>query len=106
MTFARITGTGSYLPDQIVTDKDLEKTVDTTDQWIRERTGIEQRHIAVKGQTTVDLAEQAALRAIEAAGIAAADIDLIVFATSTPNKIFPSSLYSAGAPGHSRLSRF
>jgi 3-oxoacyl-[acyl-carrier-protein] synthase-3 len=91
MTFARITGTGSYLPDQIVTNKDLEKTVDTTDQWIRERTGIEQRHIAVKGQTTVDLAEQAALRAIEAAGIAAADIDLIVFATSTPNKIFPSS---------------
>jgi len=91
MTFARITGTGSYLPDQIVTDKDLEKTVDTTDQWIRERTGIEQRHIAVKGQTTVDLAEQAALRAIEAAGIDAADIDLIVFATSTPNKIFPSS---------------
>ncbi|AKO52504.1 3-oxoacyl-ACP synthase [Marinobacter psychrophilus] len=91
MTFARITGTGSYLPDQIVTNKDLEKTVDTTDQWIRERTGIEQRHIAVKGQTTVDLAEQAALRAIEAAGIDAADIDLIVFATSTPNKIFPSS---------------
>ena len=91
MTFARITGTGSYLPDQIVTNKDLEKTVDTTDQWIRERTGIEQRHIAVKGQTTVDLAEQAALRAIEAAGIDAADIDLIVFATSTPNKVFPSS---------------
>ena len=91
MTFARITGTGSYLPDQIVTNKDLEKTVDTTDQWIRERTGIEQRHIAVKGQTTVDLAEQAALRAIEAAGINAADIDLIVFATSTPNKVFPSS---------------
>jgi 3-oxoacyl-[acyl-carrier-protein] synthase-3 len=91
MTFARITGTGSYLPDQIVTNKDLEKTVDTTDQWIRERTGIEQRHIAVKGQTTVDLAEQAALRAIEAAGINAEDIDLIVFATSTPNKVFPSS---------------
>ncbi|MCM0612108.1 ketoacyl-ACP synthase III [Marinobacter sediminum] len=91
MTFARITGTGSYLPDNIVTNKDLEKMVDTTDQWIRERTGIEQRHIAVEGQTTVDLAEHAARNAIEAAGIDARDIDLIVFATSTPDKIFPSS---------------
>lgn len=91
MTFARITGTGSYLPDNIVTNKDLEKMVDTTDQWIRERTGIERRHIAVEGQTTVDLAEQAAKNAIEAAGIQAQDIDLIVFATSTPDKIFPSS---------------
>ena len=113
MTFARITGTGSYLPDQIVTNKDLEKTVDTTDQWIRERTGIEQRHIAVKGQTTVDLAEQAALRAIEAAGIYAADIDLIVFATSTPNKVFPSSacilqaclLYTSPSPRDLSTSR-
>ncbi|PTB99608.1 3-oxoacyl-ACP synthase [Marinobacter sp. Z-F4-2] len=91
MTFARITGTGSYLPENIVTNKDLEKMVDTTDQWIRERTGIERRHIAVEGQTTVDLAEQAAKNAIDAAGISAQDIDLIVFATSTPDKIFPSS---------------
>ena len=91
MTFARITGTGSYLPDNVVTNKDLEKMVDTSDQWIRERSGIEQRHIALADQTTVDLAEQAALRAIEAAGIKARDIDLIVFATSTPDKIFPSS---------------
>ncbi|WP_309044500.1 beta-ketoacyl-ACP synthase III [Marinobacter sediminicola] len=91
MTFARIAGTGSYLPENIVTNKDLEKSVDTTDKWIRERTGIEQRHIAVKGQTTVDLAEQAALNAIDAAGIDASEIDLIVFATSTPDKIFPSS---------------
>jgi 3-oxoacyl-[acyl-carrier-protein] synthase-3 len=91
MTFARITGTGSYLPDNIVTNKDLEKMVDTTDQWIRERTGIEKRHIAIEGQTTVDLAEQAAKNAIAAAGIKAEDIDLIVFATSTPDKIFPSS---------------
>lgn len=91
MTYARITGTGGYLPDNVVTNLELEKTVDTTDQWIRERTGIEQRHIAVEGQTTVDLAEQASLRAIEAAGINAKDIDLIVFATSTPDKIFPSS---------------
>jgi 3-oxoacyl-[acyl-carrier-protein] synthase-3 len=87
MTFARITGTGSYLPDNIVTNKDLEKMVDTTDQWIRERTGIERRHIAIEGQTTVDLAEQAAKNAIDAAGIQAEDIDLIVFATSTPDKI-------------------
>ena len=56
MTFARIAGTGSYLPENIVTNKDLEQMVDTTDQWIRERTGIEQRHIAVEGQTTVDVA--------------------------------------------------
>ncbi|MDX1458747.1 MAG: beta-ketoacyl-ACP synthase III [Marinobacter sp.] len=90
MTYARIAGTGSYLPDNVVTNKDLEKMVDTTDQWIRERTGIERRHIAVDGQTTVDLAEQAALRAIEAADISAQDIDLIVFATSTPDKVFPS----------------
>jgi 3-oxoacyl-[acyl-carrier-protein] synthase III len=91
MTFARITGTGSYLPDNVVTNKDLEKMVDTSDQWIRERSGIEQRHIALADQTTVDLAEQACVRAIEAAGVRAEDIDLIVFATSTPDKIFPSS---------------
>lgn len=90
MTFARIAGTGSYLPDNIVTNRDLEQKVDTSDQWIRERTGIEQRHIALPGQSTVDLAEQAALRAIEAAGIEVTDIDLIVFATTTPDKVFPS----------------
>ena len=90
MTFARIAGTGSYLPENIVTNQDLEKMVDTTDQWIRERTGIERRHIAVEGQTTVDLAEPAARQAIEAAGIEPGDIDLIIFATSTPDKIFPS----------------
>ncbi|MBO6849811.1 MAG: ketoacyl-ACP synthase III [Marinobacter sp.] len=91
MTFARITGTGSYLPDNVVTNKDLEKMVDTSDQWIRERSGIEQRHIALDDQSTVDLAEQAARNAIDAAGIDAREIDLIVFATSTPDKIFPSS---------------
>ena len=91
MTYARITGTGGYLPDNVMTNHDLEKIVDTTDQWIRERTGIEQRHIAVEGQTMVDLAEMAARRAIEAADIDAQDIDLIILATSTPDKIFPSS---------------
>ena len=91
MSFARIIGTGGYLPSNVVTNHDLEKLVDTSDQWIRERTGIEQRHIAVEGETTVDLAEQASRNAIEAAGIDASDIDLIIFATSTPDKIFPSS---------------
>ncbi|BES71346.1 ketoacyl-ACP synthase III [Marinobacter nanhaiticus D15-8W] len=90
MPYARIIGTGSYLPEKALTNKDMEKMVDTTDQWIRERTGIERRHIAAEGETTVDLAEQASLKAIEAAGIDVQDIDLIVFATSTPDKIFPS----------------
>ena len=91
MSFARIIGTGGYLPSNVVTNHDLEKLVDTSDQWIRERTGIEQRHIAVEGETTVALAEQASRNAIEAAGIDASEIDLIIFATSTPDKIFPSS---------------
>jgi 3-oxoacyl-[acyl-carrier-protein] synthase-3 len=89
--FARIAGTGSYLPENVLTNKDLESMVDTSDQWIRERTGIVKRHIAVDGQTTCDLAEQAARRAIEAAGRRAEDIDLIVVATTTPDKIFPST---------------
>ena len=91
MSYARIIGTGSYLPENIVTNKDLEKFVETSDQWIRERTGIEQRHIARDDETTVDLAEKASRMAIEAAGIDPSEIDLIVFATSTPDKIFPSS---------------
>jgi 3-oxoacyl-[acyl-carrier-protein] synthase-3 len=89
--FARIAGTGSYLPDKVLTNKDLESMVDTSDQWIRERTGIVKRHIAGDEQTTCDLAEQAARRAIEAAGLATEDIDLIVVATTTPDKIFPST---------------
>jgi 3-oxoacyl-[acyl-carrier-protein] synthase-3 len=91
VSFARIIGTGGYLPSNVVTNHDLEKVVDTSDQWIRERTGIEQRHIAVEGETTVDLAEHASRNAIEAAGIDASEIDLIIFATSTPDRIFPSS---------------
>ncbi|WP_336368275.1 beta-ketoacyl-ACP synthase III [Marinobacter sp. C2H3] len=91
MTYARIAGTGAYLPEKVLTNQDLESLVETSDEWIRERTGIEQRHIAADGQTTVDLAEHAARQAIDAAGLKPADIDLIVFATSTPDKIFPSS---------------
>jgi 3-oxoacyl-[acyl-carrier-protein] synthase-3 len=90
-TYARITGTGSCLPDRVLTNKDLETMVDTTDQWIRERTGILKRHVAEPGQTTCDLAEQAARRALEAAGKQARDVDLIVLATTTPDKIFPST---------------
>ncbi len=91
MTYSRIIGTGSYLPDNVVTNQDLEKFVDTSDQWIRERTGIRQRHIASDGETTCDLAEQAARRAMEAAGKGPGDIDLIVLATTTPDQVFPST---------------
>ena len=89
--YSRIIGTGGYLPEKILTNVDLEKMVETSDEWIRERTGIEQRHIAAEGQTTCDLAEQASLRALEMAGIDASKIDMIVVATTTPDKIFPST---------------
>jgi 3-oxoacyl-[acyl-carrier-protein] synthase-3 len=88
--YSRIAGTGSYLPEQVVTNFDLEKRMDTTDEWIRTRTGIERRHIAAEGQTTVDMAEQAARRAIEAAGVTPAEIDLIIFGTTTPDLVFPN----------------
>ncbi|MGE0081623.1 MAG: beta-ketoacyl-ACP synthase III [Thiohalomonadaceae bacterium] len=91
MKYSRIIGTGGYLPDKVLTNQDLERMVDTTDEWIRERTGIEERHIAADGQTTCDLAEQAARRAMEAAGVGAADIDLVIVATTTPDRVFPST---------------
>ncbi|KRG70853.1 beta-ketoacyl-ACP synthase III [Pseudoxanthomonas dokdonensis] len=89
--YSRIAGTGSYLPEKVLTNDDLSKMVDTSDEWIRTRTGIEERHIAADGQTTSDLAYQAALRAMEAAGIGAADLDMIVVGTTTPDLIFPST---------------
>ncbi len=89
--YSRIIGTGGYLPEKILTNADLEKMVDTNDEWIRERTGIQQRHIAAEGQTTCDLAEQATLKALEMSGIDASTIDLIIVATTTPDKIFPST---------------
>ncbi len=90
MTFAKIAGTGSYLPKRILTNAELESMVETTDEWIVARTGIKERHIAAEGEFTSDLACQAAKNAIESAGINATDIDLIVVATTTPDKIFPS----------------
>ncbi len=91
MTYARIIGTGSYLPEKVMTNEELATFVDTSDAWIRERSGIGQRHIAAEGETTVDLAEHASRRAIEAAGLQPEDIDLIVMATTTPDQVFPSS---------------
>ena len=90
MIHSRIAGTGSYLPERVVTNHDLEKMVDTTDEWIRTRTGIERRHIAAPGETTVDLAEHAARRALEAAGVAPEAVDFIAFGTTTPDLIFPN----------------
>lgn len=90
MIYSRVAGTGSYLPKKIITNHDLEKMVDTTDEWIRTRTGIERRHVAAEGETTVDLAEHAARRALEAAGVAPADVDFIAFGTTTPDLVFPN----------------
>jgi 3-oxoacyl-[acyl-carrier-protein] synthase-3 len=91
MTFARIGGTGSYLPENVVTNKDLEKRIDTSDDWIRERTGIKRRHIAADDELTSDLGVQAARKAMEMAGVGPDDIDLIVVGTTTPDKVFPST---------------
>ncbi|MDL1866214.1 ketoacyl-ACP synthase III [Betaproteobacteria bacterium PRO4] len=89
--YSRIIGTGSYLPEKILTNQDLESMVDTSDEWIRTRTGIEQRHIAAEGQMASDLALKASQNAIDAAGLQAKDIDLIIVATTTPDMIFPST---------------
>jgi len=91
MKFSRITGTGGYLPDRILSNHDLEKMVDTTDEWIQERTGIKQRHIAAEGETTADLGAKAARLAMQMAAKTADDIDLIIVATTTPAKVFPST---------------
>lgn len=88
---SRIAGTGSALPTRVVTNDELAKTVDTSDEWIAARTGIRQRYVAGEGETTVSLARDAALKAMEAAGVTADDIDMIVLGTTTPNLIFPSS---------------
>ena len=91
MSHSKIIGTGSYLPEKVLTNADLEKMVETSDAWIRERTGIRERHIAAAEETTCDLAEKAARQAIEAAGIDTLEIDLIIIATTTPDQVFPST---------------
>jgi 3-oxoacyl-[acyl-carrier-protein] synthase III len=90
-SYSKITGTGSYLPKKCLTNHDMEKLVDTSDEWIVARTGIKQRYIAADDQSASDLAYEASLQAIKAAGIKAEDIDLIIVATSTPDMIFPST---------------
>jgi len=89
--YSRIVGTGSFLPENVVSNEELSRRVDTSDEWIRSRTGIRQRHFAAEGQTASALAFEAATRAIAAAGIHADEIDLIIVATSTPDFIFPST---------------
>ncbi|MGQ9658780.1 MAG: beta-ketoacyl-ACP synthase III [Thermochromatium sp.] len=91
MRFSRILGTGGYLPTRIMTNADLEAIVDTTDHWIRERTGIEKRHLVTDGETCCDLAEIASRRALKAAGLKPTDLDLILVATTTPDQFFPST---------------
>jgi 3-oxoacyl-[acyl-carrier-protein] synthase III len=88
--YSRIVGTGKYLPERILTNADLEKMVETTDEWIRTRTGIERRHIAADGELTSDLSYKAGLAALESAGLTPNDIDLVVVGTTTPDLIFPN----------------
>lgn len=91
MNYSRIIGTGSYLPEKVLSNADLEKMVDTSDEWIFTRTGIRERRVAVEGQTTADLALEAAKNALDAAGVTKDEIDLIIVATTTPDRIFPST---------------
>lgn len=90
MKYSRIEGTGRYLPKRILTNADLEKMVDTSDEWIRTRTGVERRHVAAEDELTSDLCVEAAKIAVDDAGITAADIDLIIVGTTSPDLIFPN----------------
>lgn len=89
--YSRIIGTGSYLPQKVLTNKDLESLVDTTDEWIVERTGIKQRHIAAENESTSSMAINASIDAIKSSGLSEKDIDLVIVATTTPDQIFPST---------------
>lgn len=91
MSYARIIGTGSYLPERVISNKDLEELVDTSDDWVQERTGIVERRVVDDGETCGDLARRASRRALEAAGLGPEDVDLIIVATCTPDRIFPST---------------
>ena len=88
---SRVLGCGAYLPERVLTNAELAERVDTTDEWIRQRTGIAQRHIAADGELTSDLATKAADQALRNAGIAASELDLIVLATATPDETFPAT---------------
>ena len=90
MTYSRIVGTGRYLPERIVTNFDLEKMVDTSDEWIRTRTGVERRHVVAEDETTSDMCVEAAKKAIEDADVDVADIDLVITGTTSPDLIFPN----------------
>ena len=90
MTYSRIVGTGRYLPERIMTNFDLEKIVDTTDEWIRTRTGVERRHVVAEDETTSDMCVEAAKIAIEDAGVDVSDIDLVITGTTSPDLIFPN----------------
>ena len=94
MIRARITGTGSYVPEKVLTNQDIEKFLDTNDEWIRARTGISERHIAADGEQTSDLATRAAERAMEMAGVSAEDLDLIVVGTITGDYPWPATALS------------
>lgn len=91
MIYSKILATGSYLPEKILTNADLEKIVDTTDDWIVERTGIRQRHMAADHENAVTLAEAAARQALETAGLKASDIEMIIVTSTTPHMMFPST---------------
>jgi 3-oxoacyl-[acyl-carrier-protein] synthase-3 len=91
LKYSKIIGTGSYLPEKTVSNLDLEKILDTSDKWIRERTGIRERRVAHDGETSCDMAEVAALRAMEAAGVDPQDIGLLIVGTTTPDLVFPST---------------
>lgn len=91
MIYSRIAGTGSYLPERVLTNADLEQMVDTSDEWILERTGIRERHIVADDQATSDLAYEAAIKAMEAAGVEPGEIDFLALGTTTPDLVFPST---------------
>lgn len=91
MIYSRVAGTGGYLPEEILSNKNLEEIVDTSDQWILERTGISNRHIMAEHETTSTMSEQAARQALEVAGILPEDLQLIIVATATPDRTFPST---------------
>ena len=90
MTYSRIVGTGRYLPEKIMTNFDLEKIGDTTDEWFRTRTGVERRHVVEPEQTTSDMCCEAAKAAMEDAGVKPEDVDFVITGTTTPDVVFPN----------------